>query len=207
MAYEKVNDKIVGFTLLPLKFQMSTNNFFDTQRIFRDTTIHLREETNGLVLGPEWGTIIGKFILPLIIAFFILDSVAFVSCYVLHAYYGYSFFLFFVAAGGMGSLLLLGIAASVVKAKTLVQRKTRLTVSPTQVTVKDARFQDVNLATDPQMTFNCDATYDADGRELFDVSLRYRGDVYYLLSGYAAEEMNTLCSLLNDYFSKNVRTS
>jgi hypothetical protein len=51
------------------------------------------------------------------------------------------------------------------------------------------------------MTFSCDRAFDAEGRELFDVSLRSGGTTYYILSGYDVNDMEMLCSLLNDYIA------
>jgi len=181
---------------------MSTNNFHDTRRVIRDSSMQLREENGHLVLGPEYKTILGNLMLFPIIAEFVLFAVAALGVFFAISQGEVSFVWLVAAMFLMSGLMPLVAAAWFLGAKILVQRKTRLIVSPEQITVKNSQSQNTIINPDPQMTFSCESAFDVEGRELFDVSLRSGGTTYYILSGYDASDMNALCSLLNDYVEK-----
>jgi hypothetical protein len=180
---------------------MSTNNFHDTPRIIRDSSLSLREENGRLVLGPEYKTYLGR-LMPF--AFFgemVLFAVVAVIVYFMVSQDEVPIVWLVATMVLMSVFMPLVAGAWFLGAKVLVMRKTRLIVSPEQITVKTSWSQNTTIKPEPPITFHCDAAFDTEGRELFDVSLRNGGTAYYILSGYDSDDMNTLCSLLNDYLA------
>ena len=163
-------------------------------------SIQLREEGGILVLGPHFSTVFSKVLsvaIPLLVA---VETVLFIAIFLLifNQYKGDSFQMMAITGLLLGSIIPVGLAASYIWAKIQVKNKTRLIILPNQIVVKDSQLHDITIEKNQQVTFSCKPAFDTDGRELHDVFLQCSEGTYYILSGYESNEMETLCSLLND---------